>query len=222
MTEILSFLQDLSANNHRDWMAQNKKRYEAARGGFLHFLDEVLQELKLADPSIAHLQAKECVFRINRDVRFSNDKSPYKTNFAAYLCVEGRKSFAPGYYLHIQPGQSFIAGGIYMPQGEWLKKIRQEIDYNPEPLLSFLQKEESFFGQLEGDKLQRAPKGYGEDHPNIGLLKLKSFLVQKSFSDAELADPHIGKKMAGGFIRMIPLIAYLKEAIETEDEEKFF
>lgn len=202
-------------------MAANKKRYEKARLAYLDLVDAVLHELQKSEPGLSHLKAKDCVFRLNRDVRFSADKSPYKTNFAAYICPEGRKSFAPGYYLHLQPGNTFIAGGIYMPGSDWLKKIRQEIDYNAEPLLDYLSSKEirTIFGEIEGESLKRPPKGYTEDHPHITLLKRKSFLLQHSLSDQELTEDQAGSRIASKFKLLKPFLDYFRVAIESEEED---
>lgn len=220
MKETLEFLQELAANNNREWMAANKKRYEKARMAYLGLVENILEHLQKSEPGIAHLKAKDCVFRINRDVRFSADKSPYKINFAAYICPEGRKSFAPGYYLHIQPGSSFMAGGIYMPGSDWLKKIRQEIDYNGEPLLDYLGSKEvrAIFGDIEGESLKRAPKGYTEDHSHIALLKRKSFLLQHAFEDADLLREGVGEHIAGKFKLLKPFLDYFRVAIEEVEE----
>jgi uncharacterized protein (TIGR02453 family) len=201
-------------------MAANKKRYEKARLAYLDLVDAVLHELQKSEPGLSHLKAKDCVFRLNRDVRFSADKSPYKINFAAYICPEGRKSFAPGYYLHLQPGNTFIAGGIYMPGSDWLKKIRQEIDYNAEPLLAYLTGKEiqSTFGDMEGESLKRAPKGYQEEHPHIALLKRKSFLLQHAFNDAALLEGGLAHTIAGKFKLLKPFLDYFRVAIEEVEE----
>ena len=220
MKETLEFLSELATNNNREWMAANKKRYEKARLAYLDLVDAVLHELQKSEPGLSHLKAKDCVFRLNRDVRFSADKSPYKTNFAAYICPEGRKSFAPGYYLHLQPGNTFIAGGIYMPGSDWLKKIRQEIDYNSEPLLAYLTGKEiqSTFGDMDGESLKRAPKGYQEEHPHIALLKRKSFLLQYAFNDAALLESGLAHIIAGKFKLLKPFLDYFRVAIEEVEE----
>jgi uncharacterized protein (TIGR02453 family) len=222
MKETLEFLSELATNNNREWMAANKKRYEKARLDYLDLVDAILQELQKSEPGLAHLKAKDCVFRLNRDVRFSADKSPYKINFAAYICPEGRKSFAPGYYLHLQPGASFIAGGIYMPGSDWLKKIRQEIDYNAEPLLKYLadKKVKATFGDIEGESLKRPPKGYQEEHPHIALLKRKTFLLQHPLKDADLLQEGLGQAIAGKFKLLKPFLDYFRVAIEDVEGEE--
>ena len=128
MRLYLEFLSALAQNNHKEWMDANKKWYTDTRNQFLGDVEAVLRELTDLEPRLSAFKPKDCVFRQNRDIRFSANKDPYKTNFAAYFSPKGKKSEGPGYYLHIQPGASFVAGGIWMPMAETLKKIRKEID----------------------------------------------------------------------------------------------
>ena len=185
MEKILSFLEDLRENNNRDWMQENKKRYEAVKNEFKQVIAQLLEGISQFDEGVQGLQPKDCIFRLNRDVRFSKDKSPYKTNFGAAMMEGGRKTGNPTYYIHIQPGNSFVAGGVYMPEADNLKKIRQEIDYNPEELKNIVDSPEfkKTFGVMTGEQLKTAPKGYPKDHPNIELLRFKSFIVSKDVSD---------------------------------------
>jgi uncharacterized protein (TIGR02453 family) len=215
MKNILSFLSDLASNNRREWMQENKKRFELAKKEFVGFVDQILVELQKSDPALIGIKANECIFRLNRDVRFSKDKSPYKLNFAAFISPEGKKTFGPGYYLHVQPGQSFIAGGIYMPPTEQVQKIRQEIDYNPGPLDALFSDPDflAMFPQMEGDALVRAPKPYTEDHPKIQWLKKKSFLVSHALGDAELLAKNSMDDIANGFALMQPFNTYLRMAL---------
>ena len=130
MKEVFSFLKDLSANNDREWMQSNKKRYENARKEVSTFVAQLIESIGEFDSGIVGLQPKDCLFRINRDIRFSKDKRPYKTNFGAAITEGGKKLPNPTYYIHMEPGKSMMACGIYMPEADTLKKIRQEIDYN--------------------------------------------------------------------------------------------
>ena len=158
--QYLKFLKALADNNHKDWMDTNKAWYLEVRGNFLKEVEELLRKVSDWEPALSTLHPKDCVFRQNRDVRFSANKDPYKTNFAAYFSVGGKKSNGPGYYLHIQPGQSFIAGGIWMPPADVLKKIRQEIDYSGDELRKILSNPDfrKTFPNLEGDQLKTTPK----------------------------------------------------------------
>ncbi|GAB3811027.1 hypothetical protein GCM10028895_00800 [Pontibacter rugosus] len=129
--DTLVFLSDLVAHNTREWFAENKQRYDEARKNYILFLDELLQQMQLFEPAAFGQQGKDLVFRIYRDVRFSNDKRPYKDHFGAYIAEGGRKSILPGYYLHLAGNnKSFVAGGLWYPPADQLKAVRQEIDYN--------------------------------------------------------------------------------------------
>lgn len=192
--DTLIFLKDLKANNDRDWFAANKDRYEEAKANFDLFVDEMIKGIATFAPNIAHHTAKSTVFRIYRDVRFSKDKSPYKTHMGAHITEAKKRSdihSRSGYYFHIGPGESMLAGGAYMPQGDWLKNIRQEIDYNGDQLTAILNdpKFKATFGELEGESLVRPPKGYDENHNHIDLLKKKSFLASHQLADKEVTSP---------------------------------
>lgn len=211
------FLKDLKTNNDREWFQANKPRFEAAKVNFEAFVDDLLQEIAKFDPSIAHHTAKNCIFRIYRDVRFSKDKSPYKTHFGAHVTAAAKKSeihSRAGYYLHIGPGESMLAGGAYLPQGDWLKAIRQEIDYNADSFKAVLNNPEfkQYFGEIEGDKLKRAPKGYDPEHPEIELLKHKSFLASHKCSDKEVQGKQFVQHCAQVFEALHPFDQFLNEA----------
>ena len=203
----LKFLSNLNSNNTKEWFDANKKTYLARRSDFLGLVDSIISDIAQFDEKLAGVESKNCVFRINRDIRFSNDKIPYKTNFGALMGDVGKKSEGTGYYIHIMPGNSFVGGGIYMPATEKLAAIRQEIDYNPEGLKQLVESEDfkSTFVDIKGDALKTAPKGYPKDHPNIKLLRLKSFYVVKNYSDKELASE-----------------GFYKDAIETYKKAKKF
>jgi uncharacterized protein (TIGR02453 family) len=184
------FLLKLKSNNNRDWFNQNRKLYEDAKENFAALVQAVIDEITEFEPIIKGLEASSCIFRINRDIRFSNDKSPYKTNFGAFIVRGGRKNgdkFA-GYYIHIEPGESIVAGGAYMPPAPWLSAIREKIDDEPERFLKIINNKNFIksFGALSGEKLKSAPKGYPSDHPHIELLKYKSYLVVAEIPDKEV------------------------------------
>ena len=215
MKDVYEFLKDLAANNNRDWMHAHKKQYEAAKNEFKVFVAELIKGISAFDSGVTGLEPKDCIFRVNRDIRFSKDKSPYKTNFGASIMEGGRKSLNPTYYIHIQPGKSFVAGGLYMPEPENLKKIRQEIDYNPEELKKIVQEERfvSAFGAMTGDRLKTTPKGYPKDHPNIELLRMKSFLVSKDLKDQDLISENAVKDVLVAYQVMYPFNRYFSVAI---------
>ncbi len=212
----LSFLADLAKNNHRDWMDANKKRYHEARDEFKEFVGEVIGKVQEFDDKIAGLQPKDCIFRLNRDIRFSKDKSPYKTNFGASISSGGRKSPFAGYYLHVMPGNNFTGGGIYMPEADTVKKIRQEIDYNPKPLLDLMEQPDfkKTYGPMQGDALKTAPKGYPKDHPNIELLRHKSFYFMTNMPDAEMKSEKAVDLVIEKLKLLRPGIAYINMALD--------
>lgn len=213
---ILEFLKGLSSHNNKEWMEANKEEYNQAKATFIELVSTLLENLKQFDPGIAALTPKDCIFRINRDVRFSKNKAPYKNNFGASISEGGKKSENAGYYLHIQPdNESFIGGGLYMPSGESLKKIRQEIDYNAPELLKVVSEKDfkKTFGTIQGEKLARAPKGYSPDHPNIEFLKLKSYVVLQKLSDEEIRPKDLVANLTDKCRTMQPLLDYLNVAI---------
>jgi len=214
----LDFLKELKENNNREWFNANKKAYEKIKIEFEEFVDSLILKITQFDPTIGHHTAKECVFRIYRDVRFSNDKSPYKTHFGAYISAATGKSDIhsyAGYYFHIEPsGESMLAGGAYMPQGPWLKGIRKEISYNGEEFKKILSNESfrKVFGELEGEKLKKPPKDYPADHPEIELLKLKSFLAVHKCTDKDVLSGNFLEHTAEVFKTLYPLNHFLNEA----------
>lgn len=215
---VFRFLANLAENNNRDWFLAHKSEYEIAKQNVEAFADELLMKLRVIDPSIAeHTTGKKSVMRIYRDVRFSKDKTPYKNNFGIWFSTKGKSADCPGYFIQIQPGKSFLAGGYWMPPSEHLKAIRQEIDYNSSQLLSIIESADflDFFGGIStDDKLKTSPKGYASDHEHIELLKLKSFTVARNFSDEEMMNEPIMDKMTKGFSLILPLIEFVKNAID--------
>ncbi len=212
------FLKDLTKNNHRDWFEKNRKQYEAAKADVAALVDAVIKSFGKKDETILHLTAKDCMFRINRDVRFSKNKDPYKTNMGAYLCSGGKKSPLAGYYLHIEPGGCFMGGGSYMGEPDTLKKIRQEIDYNWEEFHKIVsgKKFRSVYGELErgeGMALSREPKGYEKDNPAIEYIKLKSWVGTAHLSDADLTSKDAVKKITAAFETLQPLVMFLNRGI---------
>jgi uncharacterized protein (TIGR02453 family) len=209
----LTFLSELKLNNDRDWFAKNRKTYEEARNNVETFVQAVIGEITKFDPIYKGLEAKSCMFRINRDTRFSRDKSIYKTNFGAFMVRGGKKSGDrfPGYYLHVEPGSSFVAGGAYVPPAPWLSAIREKIDESGDELVRIINNKEfkRLFGGLDGDKLKVPPRGYPKDHPHIELLKMKSFLAYMSVSDRELTSEGCFDLVASAFRAMKPLHDFL-------------
>ena len=183
----LDFINTLKYNNNRDWFIKNRSLYLEAKDNFESFVQEIINKVIDFEPIMKGLEVKSCVYRINRDIRFSNDKSPYKTHFGAFIVRGGKKNgdkFA-GYYIHIEPEKSIIAGGAYMPPTPWLSAIREMINEEPEKLVKIINTKDfiKYFGKIEGEKLKKAPKGYLSDNLYIELLKFKSYLVVNEVSD---------------------------------------
>ena len=216
----LKFLKDLKKNNNKSWFEKNREIYETAKADFANFIQEVINQHGKKDTSIKNLVAKDCLFRINRDVRFSKDKSPYKSNFGASINKGGRKAlYSAGYYFQVQPGRNFAGGGIWMPEPNELKKIRQEIDYNFTDFKKIIgaKKFKSVYGDLDRSAeflLRRVPKGYEPDNPAADYLKLKSFVAISFFSDADLTSKDLVKKTVAAFEALQPLIEFINNGIE--------
>jgi uncharacterized protein (TIGR02453 family) len=215
----LKFLKDLKKNNNKPWFDANRKAYEAAKTDFAGFIDTVIEAYGKKDPSIAQLKAKDCMFRINRDVRFSKDKSPYKTDFGASINKGGKKSMTAGYYFHLEPGESFTGGGLYMAMPDQLKNIRQEIDYSWKEFHKIISTKQfkTVYGDLYmGDdmKLVRPPKGYEADNPAIEYIKLKSWIGFSKLSNSDLISNTLLKKTVTSFEVLKPLLDFLNQGLE--------
>lgn len=214
---ILKFLKSLSRNNNRDWFEKNKPKYLEAKGYFEEFVTALLKEMVEFDRSLATLDPKKLIFRIYRDVRFSKDKRPYKTNFGVSISSAGKGVGRAGYYLQIEPGNSFLGGGLFMPDAEKLAKVRQEIDYNGEKLEAIMKdkKFKKYYAKFwDEDMLKTAPKGYPKDHPRIDWLKLKSFVVIYDLTDKQITDKKLLKTTIDAFKALKPLNDFLVEATD--------
>lgn len=219
MKATISFLKDLSQNNNREWFTDNKKKFEEAKAEFEDFVAECIGKVSLWDESVRDLKPKDCIYRIYRDVRFSKDKTPYKTNFGALIGKDGRKGKGSINYLQIQPNESFTAGGMYLPESADLKAIRQEIDYNLGEFEAILNKKDfkEHFGNLSQEwKLKTVPKGYDKENPAIEYLKLKGFVVMKKHTDKEVLASGFSTTVANSFELVKPLNTFLNRAIAGE------
>ncbi|NVO19977.1 MAG: DUF2461 domain-containing protein [Bacteroidetes bacterium] len=213
------FLSDLKENNTREWFQGNKNRYEKAKGEIEGFLSKLIPELSKLDPAIGAPEVKDCMFRIYKDVRFSKDKSPYKTNFGAFVGKGGRKTTQPGYYVHFEPGQSFIAGGIYMPPPDVLKLMRNEIYFNATEFRKIIESKEfrMYFGKLdEFDKMKKAPREYPADFPDLDLLMYRSIIVSKNVNDEVVHSPKYLEYVLEVSKAMLPMHAFLARAINNQ------
>jgi len=216
-SSTIQFLKSLKKNNNREWFEKNRKQYELAKTDYLNFVTNVLNEIQLFDQSLAELEPKKCVFRLNRDVRFSKNKDPYKTNFGASFSKGAKKIQTAGYYFHLEPGENFVGGGLWMPMAPDLNKVRQEIDYCFKEFASILKKPafKTTYGDMDNSmKLVRPPKGFEIDNPALEYLKLKSFVVTRTIKDTELTDKQLVKNVVKDFKTIAPLVHFLNRAIE--------
>lgn len=209
----LQFLSDLKRHNDREWFAQNRNSYLEAKANYESFVQALINEISSFDPILRGLEIKSCTFRINRDIRFSNDKSIYKTNMGAFIVRGGKKNgdrFA-GYYFHVEPGNSMIAGGAYMPPTPWLSAIRENIDEQGAQLMKIISGKEfvKYFGNIEGETLKIVPKGYSKDHTYIDLLKMKSYLATNMISDKDVTGPLCFEHVVNACRAMKPLNDFL-------------
>lgn len=215
--ETLKFIKDVAENNNREWFAENKARYEEAKLDVLNLVSAIIPELAKVDPLISgETDPKKSLMRIYRDVRFSKNKDPYKNNFGIWFSSKSKGGNEPGYYLHIQPGRSFIAGGYWMPEAPHVKLIRQEIDYNIGDFKEIINSKDfkANFKLGTSNALKTAPKGYDPADPNIEFLKLKSFEATMPLADDEFYKPTLVNKLISSFKTINPLVAFLRNAIE--------
>ncbi|MGQ7852857.1 DUF2461 domain-containing protein [Pedobacter sp. WC2501] len=215
--ETLNFIKEVAENNNREWFAANKDVYEIAKADVLELIAKLIPELAKVDPLLsAEADPKKSLLRIYRDVRFSKNKDPYKNNFGIWFSAKSKGGNEPGYYLHIQPGKSFIAGGYWMPEASHLKLIRQEIDYNIGDFKEIINGKDfkKNFKLGVDNALKNAPKGYDPADPNIEFLKLKSFEATTKIDDEEFLKPNLVNKLISSFKTVQPLVAFLRNAIE--------
>jgi len=214
---IIEFLSELSENNHKEWFDSHKESYLQAKQEMEELVEEVITKFSVFDPQIADQQAKKCVFRIYRDVRFSKNKAPYKNNMGGFIVPGGKKSGKAGYYLHLEPGNSFIAGGVYMPESANLKKVREEILYNIDDFKKIIKAKDFVknFGTVNGEKLKRPPKGFPADFEDIELLKFKSYTVFHPVSDDFVTNADFSDKVISLFKQMKDFNHFINTAIES-------
>lgn len=216
----LTFLKNLKENNHKAWFDENRPKYQEARNDFQNFIQQVLSEMISIDPDLKELEAKATMFRVNRDIRFSKNKIPYKINIAASIKKGGKKSINAGYYFHLQPGdKSFVGGGLWAPDSKELKMVRQEIDYSYPEFKKILdnasfKKTYQTLEREEGQVLVNIPKGYEKDNPAGEYLKLKSFFVTKPISDKELTEKDLIKETILNFKTIMPLNKFINRSFE--------
>lgn len=217
--DLTQFLAELSDNNNRAWFVMNKPRYDILRSEFLDLVTRLIADISRFDPAVAACNPKKALFRINRDMRFSHDKSPYKTSFSAAITASGLKKPSqgggPAYYFHIDSeAKLLVAGGEYMPPADRLRAIRQQIVAAPESFTKLLKNRkmnETFGGLQEEGKLTRLPKGFDTDMPHIEYIKHKSFIVWKETSLKQRIPVDLGKDLVIAFKDTYPLITWLRQ-----------
>lgn len=215
--QTFKFLIDLKNNNNRNWFNDNKERFQAASAEFEDFVNLVIPNIARFDKSISGIPAKDCIFRIYRDVRFSKDKSPYKTHFGAWIVKSGRKSHdEAGYYIHIEPDTSILAGGAHNPPSDWLRGIRDKIYSDGKEFKKIIGSAafKKYFNEIEGEKLSLPPQGFDANHPDIELLKRKSYLAIHKVDDKTVMSDNFIKLCSEVFKALYPFDKFLNQAIQ--------
>jgi uncharacterized protein (TIGR02453 family) len=219
-SSTISFLNALKKNNNKPWFDKNRGKYLDSKNNFEEFVAELLPKMILFDDDMKDLIVKNCCFRINRDIRFSKNKTPYKINLSASFNRGGKKSIYAGYYFHLQPGgNSFVGGGLWRPESVELKKLRQEIDYCFPELKKIINAPafKKNYGELEKDENQmlvNVPKGYDKENAAADFLRMKSFVATKNISDADVLSPKLSSEIIQSFKALLPLIKFINRAFE--------
>ncbi|WP_343913289.1 DUF2461 domain-containing protein [Aquimarina litoralis] len=217
--KTLAFLRKLKKNNSTEWFKENQKDYKASRTDFENFVSEIINALESIDAEIEKqdLQAKKCIKRINRDIRFSNDKSPYKTNYFANFNPDGKKSEHASYYLHLEPGNSFVGGGVYMPQTPTLNKFRREIESNLKDWKSILNStsfRKTFPNGIESPlELKTVPKGFDKESPALEYFRMKGFYTMRKLTDKEITSENTVTGIINNYREVKPIIEFLNRAL---------
>jgi len=206
----LTFLKNLAKNNNKAWFDLHRQEYLDAKSNFEELVQQLIVKIS-AFEDLGLLTPKDCLFRINRDVRFSYDKSPYKKNLSAAIAKGGKKNIFGSFYLHIQPGESFLAGGIYNPDTKTLNKFRDYILDHPKKFLSTIENPafQKYFGPLQGESLITIPRGYSKDLPLQQFLKMKSLIAIHHFSDQTLTSKHLQAEIIKGCKILAPYLSLI-------------
>ena len=214
--EVLDFLEELRRNNQREWFQANKPRFDSLRKTFLEEIQQLIHRIALFDPEVANVEAKDCLFRIYRDIRFSPDKTPYKTHFSVYIAAGGKSSPRAGYYMHLEPGQCLLAGGIWCPQPPLLKMLRKDIYDNMDDFLSILNepKLHKLFPKLDGETLKRMPAGYPADYPHGEIIRHKDFCLMAQLPDQLFTASDWMEQTVEKFKLLHPLNRFLNYSVD--------
>ena len=215
MEKVIQFLEDLAKNNTKEWFNDNRTIYEESKEKVLFITEILINEIRKFDPGISAINPKDCMFRIFRDVRFSKDKRPYKTNFGSFIAKGGRKSLLAGYYFHMEPGASFIGGGLYMPPAESLKLVRDYLAENAGEFYEIINDREfkNEFPEMYDHKLKTAPKGFPKDHEFIDLLRYKSFVFSRSLDNKDVTGDKYMEVSVQAFKQLYKVNSFLNEVL---------
>jgi len=220
--QTLKFLKDLKVNNSKEWLDENREKYDFAKNDILTLTEQLITAVANFDNtiSIAYLDPKKCITRLNRDLRFAKDKTPYKTDYYIVLNKDGKNSPSAFYFLHIEQNNCFAGGGVYNPQPEQLKKIRQEIDYSFEEWTAIIKDKlfkKTFPGGINNSGvLSRVPKEFDEENKASEFLKMKGFYTMEKLTDKEIMLEDTFEKIIGYFKTTKPLVDFLNKAIEND------
>jgi uncharacterized protein (TIGR02453 family) len=208
----IDFLKALKENNNRDWFTEHKAEFQQEQKKAKSFYNAVMEKLKMHD----EIESVK-IFRIYRDVRFSPDKTPYKPHFAGNF-VRATNKLRGGYYLRIRPGESFLAGGFWEPNKEDLLRIRKEFEMDASEIREIISNPTfvTYFGKLEGDALKTAPRGFDKEHPNMDLIRMKQFIVTRSFTDDEVLAPNFLEEIDHSYKAMRPYFNYMSDVLTTD------
>jgi len=207
---VLSFSRALSRNNTREWFTAHRAEFDVASETFERVVGTLIAAISRFDP-LGPLEPKDCIFRVYRDIRFSTDKTPYKPHFSAYMAPGGRKATRLGYYLHLQAGGSFLGGGFHMPEPRQLAAFRDAIAEDAKPFrrITGAKPFRAMFGEIEGERLKTAPRGFPKDHPELGLLRLKSVIASRPFPDVMVTGPGFQQEVLATCKALRPFLEYL-------------
>lgn len=210
------FLKDLAKNNNRDWFNKHKDVYLAAHLNMCDWVDALLAEMNKHDV-LDNVSGRKSLYRIYNDVRFSKDKSPYNARFA-FSMRRATKFRRGGYYMNIKPGDTYIACGFFAPNPEDLKRIRVDIEANYEDWNKLLKSKKLYatFGDLSGDKVATAPRGFDKNHEGIHLIRHKQFILRHDFSDEEVLSPDFVKNANAVFKSVRPFFDYMSDILTTD------
>lgn len=216
MKTVLNFLNELKKNNTKEWFNENRKRYEESREKMLFFTELMIQEVSKFDDEIKILNPKDCFFRIFRDVRFSKDKTPYKTNMGSFITRDGRKGHRAGYYIHIEPENSFVGGGVWCPMPEPLKAVRSEIYDNADGFKEVINDKsfKNYYSEIMGEQLKTAPKGFPKDFEDIELLRHKSYAFGHELTDKVVKGDDFVLKVVEAFKELHKANRYMNVAMD--------